>query len=100
MRLPGALARAFWKGALMPKRTISVIYEGSTTEIQWGAREPVDGVIDGYLLVHEDGSLTIPFRNDEDEAFVFVLDGNKGRVVASEDQPPFPDAPLLWSSQP
>jgi hypothetical protein len=82
------------------KRTVSIIQEGATTEIQYGEREPVDGVIQGFVQIHEDGTLTVPFRNEADDAFVFVLDERGARVVASEDRPPGDEAPVLWTSEP
>lgn len=80
------------------KRTISVIHEGSTTEIQWGAREPADGVIHGYVLIHEDGTLTVPFRDKDDTPYVFVLGPERRAVVLSEDQPPGRDDEAVWEA--
>ena len=85
--------------SMSDRATISVIHEADTTEVQWSDREPGDGVIFGYLLLHSDGTLTVPFRNADDDAFVFVLDSDGGRVVSSEDQPPVASAPVLWSSE-
>ena len=83
----------------MSKVVVSVIHEGGCTEIQWGHEEPVH--ILGYALINEDGTLTIPFRTDEDDPFVFVLDENRARIVASEDQlPPYEGELVVWESQP
>lgn len=85
--------------SMSDRATVSVIHQGDVIEVQWGDAEPVDGRIFGYLLLHDDGALTVPFRNAADDPFVFVLDSRGGRVVESEDQPPDESASILWQSE-
>lgn len=56
------------------KRTVSVIHEGTTTEIQWSEREPADGQIQGFVHIDQEGNLIVPFVNPVTERpYVFVL---------------------------
>lgn len=72
---------------------ISSVIEGGTTEVRWFT-DKVNPL--GYLLIHEDGTLTVPFRNAKDVPFVFVLGDEGGRVYLTEDQPPCDTDELCW----
>ena len=60
----------------MGKIAVSVIAERDVVEIQWGRQEPAEGQLDGYVLIHPNGTLTFPFRDDEDNPFVLLIEGN------------------------
>lgn len=58
---------------------------------------------DGELLVHEEEGLATMKWWDGDEPFVLVVDPKRKNgayvtVYSSEDQPPAPDATVVWSS--
>lgn len=79
------------------KRAISIIQEDGTTEIQWGRREPGDGIIDGYLLIHTSGAITIPFRGPDETPYLFTLNSLGASVSISEDTEPGFATEVLWS---
>lgn len=78
------------------KRVISVIQEDGTTEIQWGDREPHDGHIQGYVSVHENGTLTVPFRGQDDTPYLFTLNSLGASIAISEDNEPGFGTEILW----
>ena len=85
----------------MSKTTISVIAERDVTEVQWGREEPAQGQIDGYVLIHQNGALTFPFRDDNDYPFVLVIERNGVTVIEGEDQVDHVTSTdrVVWSSK-
>lgn len=70
------------------KLSVFTIFEGGMAEVQWSLNEPSDCIVEGYILVFEDGTATFPFRHPEtDEPYVFIMakDG-RTRLVRGEDQ--------------
>lgn len=81
------------------KRTVNVIYEDDCTEVQWSDQEPQTPVLQGYVQIDKAGNLIVPFRNPDDEAFVFVLGKERQSVYCTEDAVFDPVAPKVWDSE-
>lgn len=80
---------------------VKVIHQGGCAEVQWATDDKgakTETYLDGFVQITPEGKLVVRWYDDDGNPYVFVLDGNKSRVVASEDLPPDDTADVLWTS--